>query len=435
MQKRTPRILRKALAACVAALCLMAFLAPTAFAAEPKRTPLALGKTISVTLYTPPVAAHGPTYSFTAPASGVYQLKISDVLLKQTGSVEIQALDPKGEILGACYFGNYYWDYSDSQGEGCVTFAAKKGAVVIIDLIPSLDSWDDMFGWKPTPPNTLVASFKMLLTQMKATPIAQGKAATVKLTAKAPAALYSFTPSSNGYYSFTSSDSVDCDPCAAFYDGDGKLLKANDDAQVTLMVRDERGRLDERSDFWLGGLDFNISEPLKAGKTYYLLAGEFSDNACEYTLTVSPSTLSFAGGSMDVGFHKSAWLNDLIETCTYDTLVLDADFTLGWLGNPVEGWNRGSQTINIASPDGKYAKDVTFTVDYDFAQWFAVIFCGGWLWLPRTPVLMPGQTILEYWADQILGSLYDIRWEAEYRLSQVADVLDPMGWFHDSYYW
>jgi hypothetical protein len=136
---------------------------------------------------------------------------------------------------------------------------------------------------------------------------------------------------------------------------------------------------------------------------------------------------------MNVGFHKSAWFSDLIGACTYDTLVLSADFTLGWMGDAVEGYSRGAQTITFASPDGKYTRDVTFQVDYDFAQWFALIFCGGWLWLDQTPVLAPGQTLPEYWAEQIRWQLYELQWQIEYRMRNVLDILDPLGWFHDSY--
>ena len=402
MKKSIPRALRKALAACLAALCLAAFLAPAALAAEPKRTPIALGKPVSVSLATPPVAAHGPTYSFTAPASGVYQLKVTDMLLKKNGGVEIQALDTKGEVLGSYYWSSYYdWDYGDAS----ITFAAKKGAVVILDLIPLMDSWDEHGNWKATPPGTKVAAFKMQLSQMKAASMAQEKAVAVKLTEKEPAALYAFTPAKDGYYSFASASEW-CDPCAALYDGDGKLLGENDDAWIALFVRGEGGRLEERDSVAVGGLDFNISQPLKAGKTYYLLARSINGEPCEYTITARPSVLTFAGGNIAVGYHKSAWFSDLLAECTYDTLVLSADFGLGWIGgSAVEGYTRGSQVIGIASPDGKYAKDVTFKVDYNFAQWFAVIFCGGWLWLPRTPVLLPGQTILGYWRDEIAIAL------------------------------
>jgi len=421
MKKRIPRALRKVLTACLAALCLAAFLAPVALAAEPKRTPIALGKTVSVSLSTPPVAAHGPTYSFTAPASGIFQLKVTDVLQKKNSEFRIEALDPKNNVLGSCFFSSYDWG---GGGDASIVFAAKKGAVVILDLIASMDLWDEKDNWIPTPPNTQVATFKMQLSQMKAAALALDKAAAVKLTEKDPAALFSFTPAKDGYYSFASSGS-DNDPCAALYDGDGKLMDENDDAMIALSVRGPGGRLEERDSIFQRGLDFNISEPLKAGKTYYLLAKDITGGAGEYTLTVSPSALSFASDSISIAYHKSAWFSDLLDVCTYDTLVLSADFDFGWLGSAVEGYDRGSQVIQIASPDGKVAVDVTFKVDYSFAQWFAAIFVGGWLWLPRTPVLMPGQTILGYWRDQIVMNLYDLRWELEYRLDQ----LNPLYWF------
>ena len=442
MQTKTkfPRALKRALAACAAALCLAAFLASPALAAEPQRTPMPLDKTLSITLRTPPVAAHGPTYSFTVPETGFYQLKLSDVLLKEGGSFTIQALSPKGEVLASNAWGNFYdWDWEFARGgsggnDGGLSFAAKKGGTVILDLIPYLDAYDDEGSCVNPAPNSLVATFKMELGRMAAKPLAENEAAVVKLTGKAPAALYSFTPARDGYYSFASSECADSDPCAELYDSGGKQLGANDDAWIGLALRDERGKLEPVGDFLLDtGMNFNISKPLKAGETYYLLAKELGGNPCAYDLTVVPSALAFAGGTMNVGFHKSAWFSDLIGACTYDTLVLSTDFTLGWMGNAVEGYSRGTQTITFASPDGKYTQDVTFKVDYDFAQWFALIFCGGWLWLDQTPVLAPGQTLLEYWADQIRWQLYELQWQVEYRMRNVLDILDPLGWFHDSY--
>ena len=433
----------KALSILLALLCTLSIPLATmlqASAAE-ARTPIELNKAVSVSLKTPPVAAHGPTYSFTAPETGFYTLKVSDVMLKikKDASLWVGVLNAKGRYLASYYTGEGYyydWYYDMRESNDMMYFVLQKGEVAIIDMLASAYTYDEEEdGYWEVDPGTLVATFKLTLGQAKATPLAQGTK-TVDLNKKAPVAIYSFTPAKDGYYSFTASNnSYDLDTYAELYDSKSKLVARNDDAWVEMCMRDYRGGLEEYDAFSLNDdYNFNISEPLKAGQTYYLLTRGLSYEYGAFDLTVAPSVLKFTTDTVNIQFHRSVWFTDLIEECTYSKVVISDWFELGWMdGWMIEAYSRGTQAITFSSPDDKVSQVITFKVDYDFLQWCALILCGGFLWLDDTPVFWPGETRWSHLTGEVDNFFWNIRWRLQDRWDDFVDFIDPLYWFHDNY--
>jgi len=380
-----------------------------AFAQNSQPVPLTPGTAQNAVL-----RADTVSYAFAPAATGAYRLDVSDILLKEECGFTLKVFPEKGAATAQRNFDAVKeYDSFDAYGsaDSSLCFVAKQGAKINIKLIPHVSS-DLVSG--------VVAACSVKLTELPPAALTQGEPAAVTVTEEAPVVAYVFTPAQDGYYSFTSSVSDDdVDPCAALYDGNGKRLAENDDAFVKLLRPDNLGMPEIFEEIGLDTLNFNISQCLKAGQTYYLLARELSGKPCEYEVTAAPSKLAFAQDRMDIPYHRYAWFTDLIESCTYDALIVSADFELGLLGGAVEAEKRGTQEILFSSPDGKYSQCVTFQVDYSFVQWFAMVFLGGWLWLPQTPMLAPGQTLLEYWQEEITWKLDLMRWNAQERMDNL----------------
>lgn len=384
--RKANRILQRVLAFCAALLCLAAFLGQTAAAKETPALPLPEARSVFL--------RGGATEFdvFTAPATGIYQLWTSDVLLKEGEGLTLEVCVERGTAGDSFQsrtgngFGRIERDdeVQDYGGEDkALFFAAKKGDTVTVEATA-----------------TSAASFVTALTFLKPTALTQGEAAAVTLTQDVRGALFSFTPAKEGYYSFRSSN-ADCDPMAVLYDEDTQIAW-DDDSRITLLTGgDSYGLAECGSGSLRQTLNFTLSERLEAGKTYYLIAQEYGNGAGTYDLTVMPSVLSFASDFIDLPYHGSVRFSDLFDECTYSYLELSDFFSLGTLDNAVSGERRGEQTITFSTPDGKIVRDVTFQVQYSARQRFAAIALGGWAWMPKTPVLAPGETLWSHWKEQI----------------------------------
>ena len=429
----------KALAILLTLLCVLSIPCVTmlqAAAADAKRTAIELNKAVSVSLKVPQTTSASATYGFTAAEAGVYTLKITDEVFKRDHAYfYVNVLNAKGEYLAWYGSGNDPDDcYDGDANRSTMYFVLKKGDEARIALGASAYSIDAYGDYVEAAAGTLVATFKMTAGQVKATALGQGANA-VKVTAKAPVGVFSFTPAADGYYSFNTSVGDNMDTYGELYDAKGKCLATNDDAYLEICMK-SGSSLECYDSVYMGSWNFNISEPLKAGQVYYLLTRFLNYGTGSFEVNLAPSVLKFSTNNVNLTFHRSTMFTDLIEECTYSKVVLNNWFSNAGLGdsNDIAGYTRGTETLTFSSPDGKVSQDITFKVDYDFLQWCALILCGGFLWLDKTPVFTPGETRWSHMVDSIEQSYDNMVWKIQYNWNSFLDKIDPQYRFHEPYW-